>query len=107
MQKYLFQVSYTAGGTQGLLKEGGTSRRALLEQLTKNLGGDLEAFYYAFGDIDLFVIANLPDDTTAAAISLVVSSTGTVTVKTTHLISPETIDAASKIDVGYRPAGAE
>ena len=88
------------------MKEGGTARRALLEQMTKNLGGKLEAFYYAFGEVDLFVIADLPDDATAAAISLAVSSSGSVTANTTHLILPETIDAASKIDVGYRPAGA-
>ncbi len=106
MAKYLFQVSYTAAGTQGLLKEGGTARRALLEQITKNLGGSLEAFYYAFGDVDVFVIADLPNDATAAALSLSVSSWGTVTIKTTSLISPETIDEATKIDVGYRPAGA-
>ena len=106
MAKYLFQVSYTASGTGGLLKEGGTARRTLIEQVIKNLGGSLEAFYYAFGDVDLFVIADLPNDASAVALSLTVSSRGTVTIKTTSLISPETIDEASKIDVGYRPAGS-
>lgn len=106
MAKYLFQASYTSGGAAGLLKEGGTSRRSMIEQVTKNLGGSLEAFYYAFGDVDLFVIAELPNEATAAALSLSVSSRGTVTIKTTPLISPETIDEATKIDVGYRPAGA-
>ena len=106
MAKYLFQVSYTASGTEGLLKEGGTSRRSMIEQVIKKLGGSLKAFYYAFGDVDVFVIADLPNDATAAALSLSVSSRGTVTIKTTSLISPETIDEATKIDVGYRPAGA-
>ncbi len=106
MAKYLFQVSYTAAGTQGLLKEGGTSRRALLEQITKKLGGSLETFYHAFGDVDVFLIADLPNDANALALSFVASSSGTVTVKTTPLISPETIDEATRIDVGYRPAGA-
>jgi len=106
MAKYLFQVSYTSGGAAGLLKEGGSARRSLIEQMAKNLGGNLEAFYYAFGDVDVFVIADLPNDATAAALSLTVSSRGTVTIKTTQLLSPETIDEATKIDVGYRPAGA-
>ncbi len=105
MAKYLFQVSYTSSGAAGLLKEGGTSRRSMIEQVIKNLGGSLEAFYYAFGDVDVFVIADLPNEATAAAFSLAVSSRGTVTINTTPLISPETIDAASKIDVGYLPAG--
>jgi len=106
MAKYLFQVSYTASGTGGLLKEGGTSRRSMIEQVIKKLGGSVEAFYYAFGDVDVFVIADLPNDATAAAFSLTVSSRGTVTIKTTPLISPETIDEATKIDVGYHPAGS-
>jgi len=106
MAKYLFQVSYTSSGAGGLLKEGGTARRALLEQMARKLGGSIEAFYFAFGDVDAFVIADLPDDATAAALSLTVGASGTVTVKTTSLLSPETIDAATKIDVGYRPAGS-
>ena len=106
MAKYLFQVSYTSSGAAGLLKEGGTSRRSMIEQVIKNLGGSLEAFYYAFGDVDVFVIADLPNDAAAAAFSLTVSSRGIVTIKSTPLISPETIDEATKIDVGYRPAGA-
>ncbi len=49
MAKYLLQASYTQEGVQGLLREGGTSRRATVEQLIRGMGGTLEAFYYAFG----------------------------------------------------------
>ncbi len=49
MPKYLFQASYTAEGAKGLLKEGGTKRRAAVEQLIKSVGGTLEAFYFALG----------------------------------------------------------
>jgi len=106
MPKYLFQASYTAGGTKGLLKEGGTSRRATIEQTVKGLGGTLESFHFAFGDVDVFAIADLPDEVAATAVALVINSAGAATVKTTVLISPETVDAATKKQVDYRPAGA-
>src|SRR5258708_38821107 len=56
MPKYLTVASYTAEGAKGLLKEGGTARRAAVEELMKSLGGRLEAFYFAFGDNDAYVI---------------------------------------------------
>ena len=106
MPKYLFKGSYTAGGTKGLLSEGGTSRRAAIDKLVKSMGGSLEAFYYAFGEDDVIVIADLPDEATAVAISLTVGASGTVSLSTTALITPETIDEATKKAVDYRPAGS-
>ena len=106
MPKYLFQASYTASGAKGLLSEGGTSRRATIEQTVKGLGGTLESFHFAFGDVDVFVIADLPDEVAATAVALVINSAGAAMVKTTVLISPETVDAATKKQVDYRPAGA-
>ena len=106
MPKYLLQASYTAEGTKGLAQEGGSKRRAHIDELIKKLGGKLEAFYYAFGDDDVFVISDLPDAATAAAISLAVNGSGAVRAKTTVLLSPEEMDQASKKQVGYRPPGA-
>ena len=105
MPKYLFHGSYTADGVKGLLKEGGSSRKAHIEQLAKGLGGKLEAFYYAFGETDIYAIADLPDEVSAAAISLAVGAAGAFQIKTTVLIAPETIDAAAKKTVSYRPPG--
>ena len=61
MSKYLVQGSYVADGTKGLLKEGGSSRRAVIEKLISSVGGSIEGFYYAFGETDVFVIADLPE----------------------------------------------
>jgi uncharacterized protein with GYD domain len=105
MPKYLAQVNYVGEGIKGLLQEGGTSRRAVVEKMIKSLGGTMEAFYYAFGDIDLFVIADMPDDASMAAIALTVSATGTITIKTTVLLTPEEIDAAGKKSPLYRAIG--
>ena len=106
MPKYLFQISYTASGVQGLRKEGGVGRRTALGDLMKSAGGNLESFYYAFGDDDAYIIADLPDREAATAVALAVGAASAVTIKTTVLIDPETVDAAVKRNVNYRPPGA-
>ena len=106
MPKYLLQVSYTIEGTKGLLKEGGTHRRETVAHLVDHLGGTLEAFYYEFGSDDVVVIADLPDEATAVAVSLSVGASGAAHINTTVLLAPEVIDEASKKSVGYRPPGA-
>ena len=106
MAKYLIKASYTVEGTKGLLKEGGSSRRAVVKQMIEGLGGKLETFYYSFGEPDVFAVIEVPDATAAAAVSLVINSTGAVHVSTTPLITPEEIDKACKKSVAYRPPGA-
>jgi len=105
MAKYLFQANYVGEGVKGLLKEGGSSRRAVVEKLAKSLGGTVEAFYYAFGATDLYVIMDLPDHASAAALALSVGATGTATVKTTVLMTPAEVDEAAKKTPSYRPPG--
>lgn len=105
MAKYLFQACYTQKGLEGLLKEGGSSRREAVAKTVKGLGGTLEAFYYAFGDTDVFAIVDLPDHATTAAFSLIVSGAGTAQVQTTVLMTPEEVDQAVKKGVDYRPPG--
>ena len=105
MPKYLVQASYTHEGTKGLLKDGGTKRRTAVEQMVAGLGGKLEAFYYAFGDADAYVIVDAPDNVTAAAVSLAVNASGAVSLKTIPLLTPEDIDQATKKTVSYRLPG--
>ncbi len=105
MAKYLVVASYTADGVKGLLKDGGTGRRAAIEKLASGIGGKLESIYYAFGDDDVFVTLDLPDNAAAAALGLAVAATGLVAIKTVVLLTPEEIDAAAKKTVDYRPPG--
>ena len=51
------------------------------------------------------VIADVPDNVSMTAIALTVNATGTVTVKTTVLITPEEVDEAAKKSPSYRPPG--
>jgi uncharacterized protein with GYD domain len=106
MPKYLFEVDFSAEGTRGLIKDGGTKRRAIVEKAIKSLGGKMESFYFTFGIRDGVVIADLPDNVSAVAMSLAVSASGAIAYKTTPLITPAEIDAAAKKSVDYkRPGG--
>jgi uncharacterized protein with GYD domain len=105
MPKYLYQAVYTDVGLEGLLKEGGSKRKEAVAKAAQSLGGKLEAFYYAFGDTDVFAIVDLPDNVSASTFSLLVSAAGGATVATTVLITPEEVDQATKKTLDYRPPG--
>jgi uncharacterized protein with GYD domain len=106
MARYLWTASYSVDGVKGLLKEGGSSRRAVIEKMVGDLGGQVEAFYYAFGEDDLYMIGQVPDHVTAAAMSLTVAASGVaVRLKTVVLLTPEEIDEATRKTVSYRAPG--
>lgn len=105
MSKYLFIVSYSPEGLKGVLSEGGTRRRAAVEQLAESVGGSVESFYFAFGGDDAFVVCDLPDDEAAAAVGLTVGASGMASVRTITLLTPGQIDAATKRSPDYRPPG--
>jgi uncharacterized protein with GYD domain len=105
MAKYLIQASYTAQGVEGVQSKGGTSRRQAVADVASSVGGQLESFYFGFGDHDVWAIVDLPDNEAAAAVALTVNAAGGATTKTTVLLTPEEIDEAAKRSVDYRPPG--
>jgi uncharacterized protein with GYD domain len=106
MPKFLFEASYTQTGVKGVQSAGGSSRRDAIAKMTEGMGGKLEAFYFAFGDTDAYVIVDVPDNQAATAVALAVNSAGGATVKTVVLLTPEEVDAAAQQSVDYRPPGA-
>ncbi len=105
MPKYLIKAAYSAEGAKGVLKEGGSKRREAIEQATRGMGGTVEAFYFAFGETDAYVIIDIPDPLNAIAASLVVNASGIVKTTYTVLITPEEVDEAAKRSMDYRPPG--
>ena len=105
MPKYLIVASYNAEGAKGLLKDGGTKRRQMAEAALKSVGGRVEAFYFAFGDNDLYAIIDAPDNVSVAAASLAINASGAVSTRTVVLLSPEEIDQAAKKAPAYKAPG--
>ena len=105
MPKYLLEASYTAEGAKGLAEEGGSGRRKKVEKTINAMNGKLEAFYYAFGPTDAYLIVDVPDSVTALALSLAVNQSGAVQLKTHVLMTPEDMDQATKKSVKYKAPG--
>jgi len=105
MAKYLLQVCYTAEGAKGLIKDGGSARRAAAQKAAESLGGRLESFYFAFGDTDAYVLADMPDHASVAAITLALAASGATTSRTTVLLTPEEMDQATRKSPAYRAPG--
>lgn len=103
MSKYLFEVSYTPEGIKGLKSEGGSARVSATKTLIERLGGALECFYFALGDTDAFIVAELPDNTTVAAVQIAVNGSGAISSRTVALLTPSEIDEAARLEVPFSP----
>ena len=106
MPKYLVEASYTVEGVKGVQSAGGSSRRDAIAALAESVGGQLESFYFAFGERDVYTVVDLPDNESATAVALTVNASGAVKVRTTVLLTPEEVDGAAKRSVEYRAPGA-
>jgi uncharacterized protein with GYD domain len=106
MPHYLIEVGYNTTGLAGLVKQ----PQDRIEKVTpaiEGLGGRVESAYYAFGEHDIILICEMPDNAAAAAFALAVGAGGTVaSYKTTVLLTPdEAVQAMSKAaESSYRPA---
>ena len=105
MPHYLIEANYTTEGVAGVAAKGGSARRDIVAKMISAAGGNLETFYFAFGDNDVHAIAELPSDEAAAAIALSINQSSATSIRTTVLLTPEQIDEAAKIGPNYTPPG--
>ena len=105
MPKYLYHGSYTDKGLKGLMKDGGSKRVKVTRKAIESLGGKMEAYYFALGGTDFFIILEAPDNVKAITGALVANASGTVKVNITALVSPEEVDLAVKQTMDWRPPG--
>jgi uncharacterized protein with GYD domain len=106
MPKYLLDVKYSLQGIRAVKAHGGSARVAAATELVESLGGKLDSFYFAFGETDAYVIADLPDNASAASAAQTVSAGGGATVRTVVLLTAAEIDAAASKTSTYRPPGS-
>ena len=105
MTKYLFQGNYVGQGIKGLMQEGGSKRREAVVKALESVGGSLECIYYAFGETDVLGVFDIPDQSGAVALSLMINSSGAVDLHLTPLMTPEDLDAAVSKTPSYRAPG--
>lgn len=105
MPKYLFQASYSPEGVVGLMKDTASGRRAAVKAGLKSVGGKLESMYYSFGADDVILIADLPDNVSAARLSVSVAASGLVNIMTTPLLTIEEMDKAVSKSTKYQAPG--
>jgi len=104
--KFLWHGSYTERGAKALLAEGGTKRRAGVEEAVRAMGGTLDVMYWAFGDDDYYAIVDLPDNASSAAVAMATSVAGAVRLKTVVLLTAEELDEAARRACEYTGPGA-
>lgn len=108
MPHYLVQVAYNESAWQALINNP-HDRIEAVRPAIESLGGKIKDGYFAFGDYDAIVIAEMPDNITASAFSIACAGGGAVkSIKTTPLMSAaEALEALKKASrTGYRAATA-
>jgi len=105
MAKFMIRARYSPEGLRGLQKDGGTGRQQAISNALNAMGGKLEGLYFALGEDDVFVICDMPDAASAAAIGIAVGASGLVQTRTTPLLTVEELDKAVRKSVDYRAPG--
>jgi uncharacterized protein with GYD domain len=107
MAHYLIEVAYTAEAWAAQVSNP-QNRIEAIRPVIERLGGRIESAYYAFGEYDVVGIMEMPDNVSAAALSLAASAGGAMkAIKTIPLMTiEEGIEAMRKAaGSGYRPPG--
>ena len=88
-QQYALQIAYTPLGWAALLKDP-RDRLEAVRPVLHRLGGSIVRGWFAFGKYDMLLICEMPDNVSAAALSMAISAGGAVkAVKTTALMTFE------------------
>jgi uncharacterized protein with GYD domain len=105
MAKYLVSASYSAEGLIGLQKDKASGRRQAVTAAIEGVGGKVECMYFALGQDDVYLIVDMPDNASVAALGIAASATGLVRTRSTALMTVEEVDRALEKSVNYRAPG--
>lgn len=106
MARFMFKVSYSKEGMQGVIKEGAANRKTFIEKMAAEMGGSISSFDFAFGDTDVYVISEMPDHINAAAVATAVAASGAASIETVVLLSADDVDRAIEKHAPYRAPGS-
>jgi len=103
MGHYLFTASLSQTGLHGLINEGPEARRKAVEETLASLGGKLDKMYWTFGDTDVLVLADLPDNAAAASFSTTIAAAGAASIRTTVVLTAEDVERMRTLQPTYHP----
>jgi uncharacterized protein with GYD domain len=106
VSKYLLEVTYTLDGIRGVKANGGSARVAAATELVESVGGKIDSFHFAFGATDVYVVAEFPDNVSAAAAAIAVCAGGGATARTVPLLTAAEVDTAVAKNATYRAPGS-
>lgn len=104
MSYYLIQASYTSQAIAAMVKNP-QDRTAAVRPMIEKAGGKLHGLWFTFGDTDIVAIAEMPNNVSAAAISMAIGATGAMSSyrSTPLMTSDEAVEAMQKAaTVGYQ-----
>jgi uncharacterized protein with GYD domain len=109
MPQYLYQVAYTPDSIAAQIKNPQDRLEVVGKQISEAVGARIIGGGYSYGEYDVSVIVDAPDEVSMAAVALAIAAGGAVkAAKTTPLISgPQWVAARKKapaVSAKYRPA---
>ncbi|MEU4481749.1 GYD domain-containing protein [Micromonospora sp. NPDC023966] len=105
MAMFLLRSTYTADGLNGLIRDGGTKRVDVVRKMVEEAGGRVESMYFAFADDDTYVLCEMPDHRTVAALAIAIGAAGGLQVQVTPLLTPADVDEATRTRTDYTAPG--
>jgi uncharacterized protein with GYD domain len=107
MPMFLATGPYTSAGAAGLAKAGARQRAKEIAAMAERVGGRLEAMYFGLSESDTYIVFELPDIATAAAIAKAVNAAGTGHCNMQPILTPGHMDEALGIETAFAPPGAK
>lgn len=82
MAYYLLRAKYAQDSMNALVQRP-EDRMLTTTRLLKEVGGRLHYYFFSFGEYDIVLLFELPDNVSAAALAMTLSAAGTVTATET------------------------
>ncbi|MFG1655411.1 GYD domain-containing protein [Micromonospora chersina] len=105
MPAFLLRSIYTAEGISGLTRDGGSKRAEVVRKMVEEAGGRMLSMHFAFADDDTYVLCDLPDHRTAAALAMRIGAARGLRTRVTPLLTPTEVDEATRTPTDYSAPG--
>ena len=106
MGKYLFEIRITKFDRERFkTKRFGSEWKTSLEDAVKHVEGTVESLYFALGDVDAFLVAEVPKEASVAELALKILEGGDATLRTVVLVDTNALNNGFLHEWKWRPPG--